>query len=66
MSFFVFALASPANELQHDSLFQSRARDTFQQGEGDIPEVENLYRIFEVPGLLHYSSVEGGQPTNTF
>ena len=31
-----------------------------------IPAVDDFYRMFEVPGLLHCSGGPGGQPSNTF
>ncbi|KPM36715.1 hypothetical protein AK830_g9867 [Neonectria ditissima] len=31
-----------------------------------IPNTDEFYRIFEVPGLLHCSGGSGGQPSNTF
>lgn len=31
-----------------------------------IPAVDEFYRIFEVPGLMHCSGGPGGQPSNTF
>lgn len=31
-----------------------------------IPAVDEFYRMFEVPGLLHCSGGPGGQPSNTF
>lgn len=31
-----------------------------------IPTVDEFYRMFEVPGLLHCSGGPGGQPSNTF
>ncbi|KAK7427979.1 hypothetical protein QQZ08_005410 [Neonectria magnoliae] len=31
-----------------------------------IPTVDEFYRVFEVPGLLHCSGGSGGQPSNTF
>ncbi|KAM3516843.1 hypothetical protein NHJ13051_009527 [Beauveria bassiana] len=31
-----------------------------------VPEVNDFYRLFKVPGLLHCAGGPGGQPTNTF